>query len=74
VRQALGANSQFEKATLVAKLRAARDRKTALTGKGSGRNAELQPDVVALAKEWRRKPRGGRRPSLRDISVVYVIP
>jgi DNA invertase Pin-like site-specific DNA recombinase len=71
VRQVLGAISRFEKATLVAKLRAARDRKKALTGKGSGRksHAELHPDVVKLAKELRRKPRGGRRLSLRDISA-----
>jgi hypothetical protein len=44
VRQVLGAISQFEKASLVAKLRAARDRKKALTGKCGGR--------VAVAKPW----------------------
>jgi DNA invertase Pin-like site-specific DNA recombinase len=71
VRQVLGAISQFEKATLVAKLRAARDRKKALTGKGSGRksHAEARPEVVELAKQLRRKPRGGPRPSLRHISA-----
>jgi DNA invertase Pin-like site-specific DNA recombinase len=34
VRQVLGAIAQFEKASLVAKLKAARDRKKQLTGKG----------------------------------------
>jgi hypothetical protein len=37
VRQVLGAISQFEKASLVAKLRAARERKVAAGGRGSGR-------------------------------------
>jgi hypothetical protein len=31
--------------------------------------AETHPEVCALAKELRRKPRGGKRPSLRDISA-----
>src|SRR5215813_1599478 len=39
VRQVLGAISQFEKASLVAKLRAARERKIAAGGRGSGRFA-----------------------------------
>lgn len=37
VRQVLGAISQFEKASLVAKLKAARERKRAAGGPGSGR-------------------------------------
>jgi len=37
VRQVLGAVSQFEKASMVAKLRAARERKIAAGGRGSGR-------------------------------------
>ena len=36
VRQVLGAVSRFEKANLVAKLRAARERKIAAGGRGSG--------------------------------------
>jgi DNA invertase Pin-like site-specific DNA recombinase len=69
VRQVLGAISEFEKASLVAKLKAARDRKRKETGK-YGRpktHSELRPDVVALAKQLRRK-RGGKR-SLREISA-----
>jgi len=66
VRQVLGAIAQFEKTSLVAKLRAARERKKAATGKCEGRKsyAEARPEVVALAKELH-----GRRVSLRKISA-----
>ena len=49
----LGAISQFEKANLVAKLRAARERKIAAGGRGSGRftYAMKVPETVALAKQ-----------------------
>jgi DNA invertase Pin-like site-specific DNA recombinase len=71
VRQVLGAISQFEKATLVTKLKAARDRKRQRTGKAEGRksHAEMNPDLVALAKRLRRKRRNGAQPSLRDVSA-----
>jgi DNA invertase Pin-like site-specific DNA recombinase len=51
MRQIAGAFSQLEKSRLVAKLRAARDRKKDETGKCGGRHsyAEAQPDTVALA-------------------------
>jgi Resolvase, N terminal domain len=50
VRQVLGAISRFEKANLVAKLRAARERKIAAGGRGSGRFAYARkvPEVVTL--------------------------
>src|SRR5580704_12696526 len=53
VRQVLGAIAQFEKTSLVAKLKAARDRKKAATGKCGGRKSydEARPELVALAKE-----------------------
>jgi DNA invertase Pin-like site-specific DNA recombinase len=53
IRQILGSVSQFEKAMLVSKLRGARERKKAITGKCGGRksHAELHPEVVAMAKE-----------------------
>jgi DNA invertase Pin-like site-specific DNA recombinase len=53
VRQVLGAVAQFEKASLVAKLRAARERKVAAGGRGTGRwrYDEARPEVVALARE-----------------------
>ena len=71
VRQVLGAIAQFEKASTVAKLAAARKRRREATGKCEGRksHAELQPDVVALARRLRRrKPKGGQM-SLRAISA-----
>lgn len=70
VRQVLGAIAQFEKAALVARMKAARDRKVAQGIKCGGRpgHLELRPDVVALAKALRRKTKAGVR-SLREISA-----
>lgn len=70
VRQVLGAISQFEKASMVAKLAAARKRKREATGKCEGRKslAELHPDLVAMVRGLRRKkPKGGQM-SLRAVS------
>jgi DNA invertase Pin-like site-specific DNA recombinase len=71
VRQILGGVAEFEKTTLVAKLKAARDRKKAVTGKCGGRKsfAERDAATVALAKKLRRYPVNGRKRSLRDIST-----
>lgn len=71
VRQVLGAIAQFEKASLVAKLAAARARKKAATGRCEGRRplAATHPGAVALAKSLRRKkPKGGQM-SLRAIAA-----
>jgi DNA invertase Pin-like site-specific DNA recombinase len=74
IRQVLGAVSQFEKAALVAKLKAARERKKAQTGKCGGRRsvAELSPATVALAKKLARYPINRRKRSLRDISAELM--
>jgi DNA invertase Pin-like site-specific DNA recombinase len=66
VRQILGAVAQFEKAALVAKLKAARQRKKAKTGKCSGRKGlgELRPEHVAAAQ--------GAIGSLRTISAALA--
>lgn len=74
VRQILGAVSQFQKAMAVAQLRAARDRKRAANGKCEGRksHAERNPEVVALARKLRRKPRNGVRPSYREVAAVLA--
>jgi DNA invertase Pin-like site-specific DNA recombinase len=55
VRQVLGAIAQFDKATTVAKLKAARDRKIAAGQKCGGRKsyAERDPEMVDLAR-WLR--------------------
>jgi DNA invertase Pin-like site-specific DNA recombinase len=72
IRQLLGVISEFEKASLVAKLAGARRRKRAATGQkveGRKSHAEERPEVVALAKALRRKkPKGGQM-SLRAISA-----
>jgi DNA invertase Pin-like site-specific DNA recombinase len=72
VRQVLGAVAQFEKATLVAKLAAARRRKRMATGKkveGRKSHVEKRPEIVALAKALaRKKPKGGKL-SLRAVAA-----
>jgi DNA invertase Pin-like site-specific DNA recombinase len=68
VRQVLGAIAQFEKASLVAKRKAARDRKIAQGIKCGGRrsHAERDPHLVAAAKALRaERP----RLSLRKIAA-----
>ena len=71
IRQVLGAVAQFEKAALVAKLRAARERKKRETGKCGGRKsvAEASPETVAVAKKLARYPINGRKRSLREIAA-----
>jgi DNA invertase Pin-like site-specific DNA recombinase len=71
VRQVLGAIAQFEKASLVAKLAAARARKKAATGRGEGRKplSLTHPQAVAMAKSLRRKKPKGGVISLRAIAV-----
>ena len=69
VRQILGAVSQFEKATVVARLRSARVRKRKATGRCEGRKPP-PPELVKEAKRLARKsPRTGKRRSLRAIAL-----
>lgn len=69
VRQILGVVSEFEKISLVQKLRKARDRKRARTGRCEGRKP-VPVEVVREAKRLRRKnPRTGRVLSLRKVSA-----
>ncbi len=75
IRQVLGAVSQFEKASLVAKLKGARERKRRETGKCEGRktHAEKRPGTVSLAKKLHRaSPKTGKRMSLRKISAALA--
>ena len=74
VRQMLGAIAQFEKASSVAKLAAARKRKRESVGRCEGRKplSETRPDVVALARKLRRRrPKRGQL-SLREVSKVLA--
>ena len=70
MRQIAGAFAQLEKARLVAKLKAARQRKRQATGRCEGRKplTETHPETVALARKLRRKTKAGRR-SLRAIAT-----
>ena len=75
IRQVLGAVSEFEKASLVSKLRAARDKKRKETGKCEGRKSfvERDPELVAAAKRYaRRKSKSirktGQNFTLREIA------
>jgi DNA invertase Pin-like site-specific DNA recombinase len=74
VRQVLGAIAQFEKTSLVAKLKAARDRKKAATGKCGGRKtyAEARPDVVLLAKQMHDQGMSLRKISAELAARGYV--
>lgn len=72
MRQIAGTFAQLEKARLVAKLKAARDRKIAETGKCGGRLSYAEREggeaLIALARQLRR-PDPERRPvSLRKVS------
>lgn len=72
VRQVLGAISEYEKSMLVQKLRVARQRKKAKFGKCEGRRSyiEAAPETVFYIKKLRRKPKGGRRKTLKEIADI----
>jgi len=67
VRQVLGAISEYDKTMLVLKLQAARDRKRKETGKCEGQKGYLKthPELIDRIKKLRRKPRNGKRLSLK---------
>ena len=73
IRQLLGCVSEFEKAMTVARLKAARDRRSAARGRrieGRKGYAETHPGLVREARRlFRRNPRTGARRSLRQISA-----
>jgi len=68
VRQILGAVSQFEKASLVEKLRKARERKRLETGRCEGRKPVPEAVVREAKRLYRKSPRTGKRRSLRAIA------
>lgn len=69
VRQILGAVAQFEKTSLVIKLRGARERIRAKKGRCEGRKA-VPDEAVAMAKKLAHPRRGQRPMSLRAISAA----
>jgi DNA invertase Pin-like site-specific DNA recombinase len=72
MRQIAGAFAQHEKTRLVAKLKGARDRKSAQLGQrveGRKGYAETNPELVREAKRLARKsPKTGKARSLREIA------
>jgi DNA invertase Pin-like site-specific DNA recombinase len=74
MRQIAGAFAHLEKARLVAKLKGARDRKRATGVKVEGRKsyAEMDPEMVRLAKRLHRYPVNGQRRSLRNVSKALA--
>src|ERR1700730_1545464 len=71
MRQIAGSFAEYEKARLVGKLRAARERKRTASGKCEGRKswAESNPDLVREAKRLRRRSPKGHQRSLRDVAA-----
>jgi hypothetical protein len=71
MRQIAGSFAQYEKTRLVAKLRAARERKRVAAGKCEGRKswAEINPELVREAKRMRRRSPKGHQRSLRDVAA-----
>jgi hypothetical protein len=67
----LQARSRNTKKPLVAKLRAARERKRQAIGKCEGRKnwAEINPELVREAKRLRRRSPKGHQRSLRDVAA-----
>jgi hypothetical protein len=64
MRQIAGSFAEYEKARLVVKLKAARERRRAMAGKCEGRKswAEINPELVKEAKRLRRRsPKGHQR-------------
>jgi len=61
--------SQFEKASLVAKLRGARERKKADTGRCEGREPVPAAVIVEARRLARRNPKSGQKRSLRQIAA-----
>ena len=70
MRQIAGAFHQYEKARLVAKLKAARDRKRATGAKVEGRKSysEARPETVALARQLAAQP----HMSLRKVAAALA--
>lgn len=69
VRQILGAVSQFEKASLVAKLKHARQRIREETGRCEGRKAVPEAVVAEARRLARKNPKTGQARSLRQVAA-----
>lgn len=74
IRQVLGAVAEFEKSVLVMKLKAARQRKRAETGRCEGRkpfgDRPGEAEILDRILKMRRAPRGGERLSFAQIAAA----
>ncbi len=77
IRQVLNAVAEYERSALVAKLRAARERKRRRGGHSVGcyrfgEHPERPDEIETLARirELRRRGQGRRRAALRDVAIV----
>ncbi|NQU79984.1 MAG: recombinase family protein, partial [Bacteroidetes bacterium] len=72
IRQVMGAVAEYDKTMLVAKLRVARERVKALTGKCEGRKGYYETEqgrtVVRRIHALRRTPQTGRRRTLQKVA------
>jgi DNA invertase Pin-like site-specific DNA recombinase len=70
MRQIAGSFAQYEKARLVTKLRAARERVREANGKCEGRKSYLErdPELVCQARRLHRRSPKGQRRSLREVA------
>ncbi|MDB5658025.1 MAG: recombinase family protein [Cypionkella sp.] len=74
VRTILGAFSAFERMTLNAKLKGARDRNSAALGRRVEGRKPVDDIIIADAKRlYRRNPKTGKRRSLRDIAAALPL-
>jgi DNA invertase Pin-like site-specific DNA recombinase len=71
MRQIAGSFAEYEKARLVAKLKAARDRRRETKVKCEGRKswAEINPPLIREAKRLRRRSPKGHQRSYRDVAA-----
>ena len=74
MRQMIGVMNELQRKIIVRNLRDARNRKRATGAKVEGRksHAERSPETVELARKLHRKPRGGKRASLRSIATALA--
>ena len=72
IRQIMGAVAEYDKATLVMKLKASRERKKRLTGKCEGRKSYNESDqgreLIKRIQRMRRKPKYRKRMTYQQIA------
>lgn len=72
IRQVLGAVSEFEKSSIVLKLRAARNRRSREAGRRIEGRKPYGPEVEDRVRELRRKPRGEARKGYGEIAEILT--